>query len=113
MSIRIDFPSVEKQELEKPKDRSVVGIQRIEQSHNCDDIIVPQPLSTIWLEGFRLIPIYMPNQLEKARRNGRFFIDPRDPIDFRYYTLSIIIKEEERRWMICSAKKKERERFKK
>ena len=79
MSIRIDFPSVEKQELGKPRDKSVGGIQEIKQCHNCDDIMVPQPPRTIRIEGYRIIPIDMPNQLEEARRNGRFFVDPRDP----------------------------------
>jgi len=86
ISIRIDFPSVEKRELEKPKDKSLVGIREIQQSHNCGDIIAPQPLRTIRVEGYRLIPIDMPNQLDEARRNGRFFVDPRDPRGFRYHT---------------------------
>ena len=29
----------------------------------------------------------MPNQLEEARRNGRFFVGLRDPRGFRYHTL--------------------------
>ena len=28
----------------------------------------------------------MPNEMEEARRNGRFFVDPRDPRGFRYHT---------------------------
>ena len=62
------------------------GIQEIEQSHNCDDIIVPQLLRSIRVEGHRLIPKDIPNQLEEAMINGRFFVDTRGPRVFRYHT---------------------------
>ena len=92
----------------------MVGIQerrkKIEQCFNCDDIIVPQPLGTIKIEEYRLIPIDMPNQLKEAMRNGRFFVDPRDSRGFRYHSLLDSYKR--KKTEIYSAKKKERENIK-